>query len=260
MPDSDSNYIHNSHKRYPDGTQVLIEFRKPFKITINPQKPRKKHREPLALYLIRADSRAKTTIKDLIKSNTFDHFITFTFDPAKLPYRYDADMCKVAIQKWFKSQTRKYGRFDYIVLPEFHKNGALHFHAVFGGFKGPLADSGVRHGGNIVYNLPTYRLGFSTAKIIKQSPEDRDRVASYLTKYVTKDMPHFAGKKRYFTSSDLKRPVKTTNWQIDNLGQQLRYIVRRRQLTWENEHCKVYRIPPDENDEKSVGKIDNSLP
>jgi len=228
MLDSDSRTIYNSHKQYSDGTSILIEFRKPFKITLNPDKTRKKHQFTLPESKRRADIRAKTTIKDLLKENPMDLFLTLTFDPKKFPNRYDADMCKFTFLKWKKAQTRKYGKFDSLAVAEYHKDGAIHFHLPINGYKGPLVDSGVKHGGDIVYNLPAWRYGFSTAKIIKQSPEDRDRVASYLTKYITKDMPHFAGKKRYFASADLKRPVKTTNWKIDKIGQQLRYIVRRK--------------------------------
>lgn len=63
---------------------------------------------------------------------------------------------------WLKNRKKKYGRFDYIFIPERHKDGCIHFHGVTGGFKGEVVDSGVRDKGHIVYNCSDWRFGFST--------------------------------------------------------------------------------------------------
>jgi len=228
MPDSDSYTIHNSHKLYPDGTQILIEFKTPFKITLNPNKPRKKHEFTLPESKRRADMRAKTMIKDYAKSNKFDLWMTFTFDPKKVSNRYDLGMCRSIMQRWMKTQSRKYGTFDYLIVPELCKDGAIHFHALFGRFNAPLHDSGKVNRGAPVYNLKNWTYGFTTIQKIPNNPEDYSRITNYLTKYITKDMPHFPGKKRYFASSDLKKPIKTVNFGISRIGQLARYIVRRK--------------------------------
>ena len=37
------------------------------------------------------------------------------------------------MSNWLRRMKRKYGKFDYIMIPELHKDGAIHFHGVTGG-------------------------------------------------------------------------------------------------------------------------------
>ena len=155
--------------------------------------------------------RSKTTIKDIILCNSFDLFATFTFKND----RDNVAKCKDRMTNWLKSQQKYHGQFDYIVIPEFHKDGkSLHFHALFKGYTGELrpkiskrTGQQLRIKGHAVYRFKSWNVGISDASYI----DDIHKTSSYITKYVTKDMPQFNGKKRYFVSQGLIRPLKHHN-------------------------------------------------
>jgi hypothetical protein len=109
---------------------------------------------------------------------------------------------------WLNNQRILHGKFKYLIVPEYHKdNKSLHFHGLFLGYNGNLVDSGRTKNGRTIYNINSYRAGFTTAVRI----DNREKVASYVAKYITKDMPKFRNKQRYWCSNGLKRPLKIVN-------------------------------------------------
>ena len=102
----------------------------------------------------------------------------------------------------------------YLVVPERHKDGAYHFHGLFGG----LNDSEIVWSGKYVvkrkgrqfvrtkdkiYRFGRYRLGWMTATKIK----DMQHVTGYITKYITKDIiSDLFSRKRYWVSRNLLVP------------------------------------------------------
>lgn len=172
--------------------------------------------------------RTRTTISDIIKSNDFDLFATFTFAHD----RFSADKCYSRMRAWLHSQQAKHGRFRYLIVAEAHKKceecvtfrarqcghddrpKAIHFHAVFGGFTGSLADSGKQNSRGRIFNLSGWRSGYSTAQYIV----NRDATANYCRKYITKDLSVVApGKKRYWNSQGLARPRNFENYPLDGV-------------------------------------------
>ena len=157
--------------------------------------------------LYRSLRRTKTTISDLVLSNDFTIFATFTFKTD----RQDIEKCKSKMTNWLKSQQKTYGKFTYLIVPEFHKDKkSIHFHALMHGYKGQLQDSGHKINSRTAYNITSYKSGFSTAIKI----DNQAKVSSYVRKYITKDMPQFDGKKRYWISTGLKRPFTDVNTDI----------------------------------------------
>ncbi|MEI7632535.1 MAG: hypothetical protein WCJ60_04425 [bacterium] len=151
--------------------------------------------------------RAKTKITDVILCNDFQWFITFTFNKD----RQDLKKCKKKLTAWLNSQQAKWGKFHYLLVPEFHKDGvSVHFHGLFQGYNGLLSKTHIQQNGRTVYNIKSYQGGFTTAVKI----DNKNKVANYVKKYLTKDMPHIAGKKRYWTSQGIKRPQKFLNVSI----------------------------------------------
>lgn len=145
----------------------------------------------------------KTVLKDLVLSNNFDMFITFTFKSD----RQNNEKQKQKLQNWLKNTKKKYGTFQYIIVPEFHKDKkSLHFHALTKNLKAPLKKTNKRINSRLVYNLQSYKSGFSSVILIEH--QNDLRLASYVTKYITKDMPIFENKKRFWCSTGLIRPVK----------------------------------------------------
>ncbi|MDN5274247.1 MAG: hypothetical protein JWP06_148 [Candidatus Saccharibacteria bacterium] len=204
-----------------------VVYNKPYNIPIGAKDPtdaestrekKQKHKNKLLNrleqfeYLSKERSlrRTKTEIKDIILCNHFDLFATFTFNKD----RQNVDVCKSKMQYWLQSQQKIHGKFDYLIVPEFHKDGvSIHFHALLSNYTGKIEDSGHKSGKTqkIIYNITSYRSGFSTATEIDGDKTSRDMVANYVTKYITKDMPQFAGKKRYWVSKGLIRPIKSYN-------------------------------------------------
>ena len=147
--------------------------------------------------------RAKTNFMDIALSNEFDLFVTFTF----AMHRYDIDRCKKRMAYWLNNQRILHGNFKYLIVAEYHKDGALHFHALLSGYKGDVQTSGIFKRGREVFNIKSYRAGHTEAYKI----DNLRKTAAYMAKYLTKDMPKFKGKQRYWCSNKLNRPVKVVN-------------------------------------------------
>ena len=168
----------------------------------------------------RSLKRTKSKIYNYAKCNEWDYFVTFTFDGEKVN-RYDFDECSNKLSKWLNNLRRSSPGLSYIVVPEQHKDGAWHFHGLFAG----LDESEIVWTGKYVikkvckkgcrtrfvktdqkiYRIGRYKLGWMTATQI----QDKQRVVTYITKYVTKDMMSgLTGKKRYWASRNLQLPTE----------------------------------------------------
>jgi len=160
--------------------------------------------------VFRSLRRTKTTISDIVQCNRFDYFVTFTFKSE----RDNVDKCKSKLSGWLKRERKRQPNSDmfrYLIVPEYHKDGkSLHFHALITG-ELKLKPTKIFQKGRRVYNIENYRSGFTTAVKI----DNIEKVSSYIKKYITKDMPQFSGKKRYWNSKHLIRPE--SHWTTDDL-------------------------------------------
>jgi len=213
---SENQIYHNvveTAKIYPNKIRLFIYFRpmnirkegyEDYKINSANNTKRLTDIPSLEETIERSLRRSKRLISDIVLCNDFDMFATFTFKSD----RQNIDLCKRRMSKWLVNQKRIHGTFKYLIVPEFHKDKkSLHFHALFKGYSGRLKDSGKKINGRIAYNLPGYTHGFST--VIKI--DHIEKVSSYVRKYITKDMPTFKGKKRYWVSTGLNRPLTLYN-------------------------------------------------
>lgn len=162
-------------------------------------------------------NRTKQNIYKYSRQANWEYFITLTFDGAKVD-RYDFDICMSKANQWFCNQKKRFAPdIKYLFVPEQHKDGAWHIHGVIcdiGEMK--LTDSGrvaigkksyIRTTENAnyptIYNLSGWRFGYSTATKVK----DKHKVATYITKYLTKDLCESTfGKKRYYRSRNIPEP------------------------------------------------------
>lgn len=201
-------------KVYPDFIR-LYKYNTPYYIKrfdYDPYNPNKKEKKKRFVedddVEKRSLRRAKTVLTDTALCNYFDMFFTFTFAND----RQNVDAKKRQMAFWLNNQRIKYGAFRYLIVPEYHKDGvSIHFHGLFGGYKGRLKDSGKYENGRKVYNIKSFQAGFTTAVKI----DNIHKVSSYITKYITKDMPKFKNKQRYWCSNGLKRPLKILNPLLD---------------------------------------------
>lgn len=163
----------------------------------------------------RSIRRSAKTIGDYILCNDFDMFVTFTIKDD----RQNIERSRQKVINWLKNQRNRNGKFRYIVVPEFHKDGeSLHFHALIGDFTGkieqainPKTSQPLKQKGRNVYQIVGYTLGFTNVKLIGKEAKDRSKLSAYLKKYITKDMPSFPGKQRYWVSKGLKQPTIEDN-------------------------------------------------
>jgi hypothetical protein len=125
--------------------------------------------------------RAKERVKEYAMLNPFEYFITWTLDPGKID-RYDQKEVAKRMQRFLKDKVR-HNNLMYVIVPELHKDGAIHAHGfVSGDLK--MVNSGKRdRAGRVIYNMKQWKLGFSTAIRIDGNYE---KACYYITKYVEK--------------------------------------------------------------------------
>lgn len=170
--------------------------------------------------------RVKDSIYDLVYSNDWEYFFTGTINPKKIDSS-DPKELKKPLQKWFNNMRSRYG-LNYLCIFERHKKtDGIHIHGLISsspltplrlvasdtktyvGFKKPMMDkTAIKHGldpskGQIVYNLATWKFGWSTA--IK-CYGDRGALAHYITKYITKENEKIMGR-YYWHNRELKKPM-----------------------------------------------------
>jgi len=155
--------------------------------------------------------RTRRTLHDYVKCNDFDLFVTFTYDPKKID-RYDIDATFQKMRTWIHNQVRKNPDFKYILVPERHKDGAIHFHALMSNYPFSLKKTNVIQENKRVYNVTAFRFGFTAATYLpKNDPDSKSKAGNYIAKYITKDMITIRNKHRYLASKNLQKPITRYN-------------------------------------------------
>lgn len=169
----------------------------------------------------RSMRRARAKVRRMALANEFRYFVTLTLDPAKVDSHDGASVVK-KLNAWASNAVQRHG-LRYILVPERHKKGGIHFHGFFNDVL-PAVDSGTIRvpwakkprrprseaerqewlcaGGRIVYNLPGWSLGFTTAMELYG---DYPAAVAYVCKYIGKDGTKPAGR-WYYSGGDLQEP------------------------------------------------------
>lgn len=190
--------------------QIII-YKEPTKYALNDSKALRRASESADDYITleRSVRRSRAVIRDLVVCNEFELFCTFTFSPKKYD-RYNFNVLKDVMIRWLNNQRRAHSPgLQYLVIPEFHKDGAIHFHALLKNYRGRLKQGKGKNSN--VFNLPSFRGGFTTCS---KMDDNHEAVAQYVSKYITKDLISVFNKNRYFCSKYLKRPIKYHNKMI----------------------------------------------
>lgn len=175
--------------------------------------------------MLRSARRARSKLRRLALSNEFSHFVTLTLDPAKID-RCDPVSVQRALSTWLSNMVQRHG-LKYVIVPEQHKDGAWHFHGLFAG-RLDLVDSGtikrasggkprrpkdaaqraewLAEGGHVVYNLPQWSLGFSTAITLYGQ---YSQAVGYVCKYIGKQNGERPLGRWYYSGGGLVSPQKT---------------------------------------------------
>lgn len=194
-------------------------------------------------YLDCSRRRARRKIFDYIICNNFDCFITLTLDKSLID-RNDYGAVIKKLKDFLSNRVKRKGLI-YLGVPEFHRNGGLHFHFCVNSSAFSLSDSGcVSVDGHkrpikistakrlkipesewhTVYNVDDWRLGFSTAIM---TYGDRGALAHYMRKELDKDCQkrltpegfiEKIGGRWYYSGGKLKKPiVKLENRNFNDL-------------------------------------------
>lgn len=233
-------------KCYPDGSRELMACSKPWFRAPGweAREPRSRRRPKQAQGggdVARAVRRARAQVRDLALCNPFTHFVTLTLDQSRVD-RYDMAAITRKLNAWLSNQVQRRGLI-YVLVPERHKDGAIHFHGFFNDVLDRV-DSGTMippeggkprkprskaqraaweaEGGRVVWNLPGWSLGFTTAL---ELVGDYSRAVGYVCKYIGKQQdpgdscgrgsagdeapvsPDKPGGRWYYSGGDLARPV-----------------------------------------------------
>jgi hypothetical protein len=158
----------------------------------------------------RSCRRARAKLREIALCSDFKWFATLTLDGSKVG-RYDEGEALQKCRTWLNNQVKRRG-LAYVLVPERHKDGAIHFHALFSDSL-EVVDSGtislpgqkrprrprsdaqraewLAAGGHEVYNLPGWRWGFSSAIRLYG---DYGRTINYVCKYIGKDAERIGGR------------------------------------------------------------------
>ena len=225
LPGESSVYgiYHNTRvKRYPDGSADILcaskqVFRMPgYEERGARQKPTVRRSEGVtgdADNLLRAKRRARAEVRDLALCNPMRWFVTLTLDKEKID-RYDEKVIVQKMGQWADNHVRRDG-LKYILVPEHHGDGAIHFHGFFNdalkvidsgtmtapGWKKPRRPKSVAErekwaadGARPVYNLPAWTYGFTTAIEVYG---DYHAAVGYVCKYIAKEGDKIGGRWYY---------------------------------------------------------------
>lgn len=164
-------------------------------------------------------SRTRAAVFELAACNPWEWFCTFTLADDRGFDRHDLGPWHRCFSQWVRNQRRLHGcELHYLIVPEAHKDGAWHMHALMMGLpldrlrafnrseKLPYRLLKKLAEGQRVFDWPAYRerFGWVTVEPIR----DRDRCASYIAKYVTKaigELSLCACSHMYYASQGLQR-------------------------------------------------------
>ena len=151
----------------------------------------------------RSMRRARAMLRRLALANQFEYFVTLTLDPARID-RYDGAAVVKALGRWADNMVRRHG-LRYILVPELHKDGAIHFHGFMAGNGLKAVEAGVEWAGRPVYNLPQWSYGFTTAQRLYG---EYHAAVGYCCKYIGKQDGQRVLGRWYYSGGALQAPAK----------------------------------------------------
>lgn len=162
----------------------------------------------------RATRRAKINAFDIIQCNPdLDTFCTFTYAPDTVADKSSYDDCYAKLAPWLSNRVQRTD-LKYVLVPERHKSGDIHFHSIMNSSalhlseaRSPKTGRLLKNHGRQVYNVSDWKNGFTTAEIIGGTLDDRDAVAKYVFKYMGKQLGAKIGGRYALIGGKLLRPI-----------------------------------------------------
>lgn len=149
-------------------------------------------------------NRAKNKIFEIATQNNWLYMVTLTLDPSCID-RFDKKYVQKKVSKWlYNNAYRK--NLKFLIVPELHVDGAVHFHGLFSDSGLNLIDSGfvkvkgLKGGvlkdkafGDIqgaIFNISDFPFGYTSAVM---TDNNTLAICRYITKYCVKDLSKIFG-------------------------------------------------------------------
>lgn len=170
----------------------------------------------------RASRRAKIAAFDKILCNPdLDTFATFTYAPEFVEDKSSWSDCYAYLKNWLSNRVQRDG-LKYVIVPERHKSGDIHFHGILNSSAlnlsraiSPKSGRPLFHKGNPLFNIPDWRGGFTSAEIIQGGADDRTKVAKYIFKYMGKQSGAKIGGRYMLSGGALELPRFVYDQSVD---------------------------------------------
>lgn len=179
-------------------------------------------------------SRSIRAVRELAACNPWQFFVTITLSPQLWKNRYTPDglqdIIKAMAKRWRRKRKNDSAHcpgFAYLLVPEMHKDGAIHLHGfvscmpssdcipytmsdVNGSKKLPIKIcEKVRKGSPVFHCREWERLfGYNTLEPVI----DLDKASSYVVKYISKEIGSVPFKSRYWVSRGLSRAKRLATY------------------------------------------------
>lgn len=153
------------------------------------ERPPKEEREPDPESVLRSQRRARAQLRRAVLATEMTWFVTLTLDQTRID-RYDMAVITKHLSTWANNRVKRDG-LAYVLVPERHKDGAIHFHGFFNGALEAVPSGHCDKHGHPVYNLPDWPYGFTRA--IPLYGDYRAAVA-YCCKYIGKGGEKIGGR------------------------------------------------------------------
>lgn len=201
-------------------------------------------------------SRSKKSVKELALCNDFNYFATITI---KNDYnRYNIDNAFYFLQKFCKKYKRKYSSFSYIFIAEYHLDNAIHFHGLcsvpLNAIEFDLYSRTIRNKkNNKFYHCFSSSIFDEFGRNTFQPITSKDKISSYILKYITKDCIRTSSHRLYTCSRGLKHADKTyySNEKLKDIFNNKKYF--------ENDFYKIIDFNADELTQQQKLDIMNSV-
>lgn len=172
--------------------------------------------------------RSRSRMFEYALCNQFEYFVTLTIDAEKHD-RYDLSAYKKSLGQFLNNyKKRKATKIKYVLVPEFHEDGAVHMHGLIAGI--PAEDLQKNEYGYLDWPPYSKRFGYFSCSPIR----DYESCAKYVTKYITKELKNMPkGKQILLCSKGLKTAEiidkgYDTGYNTDNPDYENEYI----KITW----------------------------
>jgi hypothetical protein len=132
---------------------------------------------------VREDSlrRSKGRVFDYAMLNQFEWFCTWTLSKERIN-RYDPKEVAEKMQNFLANKVQRKD-LKYIIVPEYHKDGAIHAHGFMSGNL-TMHNSGKRDAvGRAIFNVEDWKFGFTNAVRISGNYQ---KACHYIKKYISK--------------------------------------------------------------------------